>query len=60
MVPEPQRMAIHQAGDAVVLALLVGRERFAVARVTVEGAALRPILARLPQPGSRQPVRDQI
>jgi len=33
-VPEPERMAIHQAGHAVAQTL-VGRERFGVSRVTL-------------------------
>ena len=36
MIPELGRVAIHQAGHAVVQAL-VGRQRFAVARVSLDG-----------------------
>jgi len=36
MIPEPKRVAIHQAGHAVVQTL-VGRRRFAVTRVSVDG-----------------------
>lgn len=36
MIPEPKRVAIHQAGHAVVQTL-VGRKRFAVTRVSVDG-----------------------
>lgn len=36
MIPEAQRVAIHQAGHAVVQTL-VGRQRFAVARVSLDG-----------------------
>lgn len=36
MMPEPQRMAIHQAGHAVIQTL-VGRQRFGVARVSLDG-----------------------
>lgn len=35
MTPEPRRMAIHQAGHAVVQTL-VGRRRFSVARVSID------------------------
>ena len=37
MTPEPERVAIHQAGHAVVQTL-VGRQRCAVARVSLDGA----------------------
>lgn len=36
MIPEPRRVAIHQAGHAVVQTL-VGHGRFAVARVSLQG-----------------------
>jgi hypothetical protein len=35
MIPEPRRVAIHQAGHAVVQTL-VGRRRFSVARVSID------------------------
>ncbi|MDD2899440.1 MAG: hypothetical protein PHI31_12085 [Desulfuromonadaceae bacterium] len=35
MIPGPQRIAIHQAGHAVVQTI-VGRQRFAVARVSID------------------------
>lgn len=36
MTPEPRRVAIHQAGHAVVQTL-VGRQQFSVARVSLDG-----------------------
>lgn len=37
MTPEPRRVAIHQAGHAVVQTLLA-RDRFSVARVSLDGS----------------------
>jgi len=36
MIPEPRRVAIHQAGHAVVQTL-VGRRRYSVSRVSLDG-----------------------